>query len=514
MTKRILNTLCLIFIISSLSISQTITEAVRYSVNDYASTARSIALGGAFSSLGADISAVSNNPAGLGEYKYGEYVLSLGTSIISNDANLRGQSTRSTAASFNLGVLGFVSTNRHRSSSLVKYSSFVISLNKFLDFSESFEFEAMTTGSIAQRFVERANGNSLGDLGDFEAGPAFDSGIIFDFDQDNFYETDFGDFQSPVMKSQTIDRIGSGLELAFGYGANINNKVSAGLSIGIPFFSFEESKVYNENDDINSIDFFERLEYREFLETSGAGFNAKLGVIVKPTKKLRVSLAGHSPSIMFMTDNFFTDIDYTFNDTGASTTSSGASPAGEFSYNFRTPWRAIAGAAYMISIGNVKQKRNEEDVAFAARKRKKIIRGFISGEVEYVSFNSASFDLTTSTNNPLDQILENDLNNQITNNLTSGVIVKLGAELAKNKLRYRAGVRYEPSAFTAVDIPNLTLSGGLGIRLGRVFLDLAGAYNTSEQAYSPYQLVNSVNNQAVSLEQSRINIDFTVGMKI
>lgn len=513
MTKRILNTICFITAVTTLGLSQTISEAVRYSVNDYASTARSIALGGAFSSLGADISAVSNNPAGLGEYKYGEYVLSLGTTIISNDANLRGQSTGSTTANFNLGVLGYVSTNRHRSSSIVKYSSFVISLNKFLDFSESFDFTASTNGSIAERFVERANGNSLGDLDDFEAGPAYDSGVIFDFDQDNFYETDFGDFQTPVLKSQTVDRIGSGLELAFGYGANFNNKVSAGLSIGIPFFSFEESKVYRETDDANGIDFFERLEFREFLETSGAGFNAKLGVIVKPTKKLRVSLAGHSPSIMFMTDNFFTDIDYTFNDTGESRTASGASQSGEFTYNFRTPWRAIAGAAYMFSIGSVKQRRNEEAADFADRKRK-LVRGFISGEVEYVSFNNASFDLTTSTNNPLDQILENDLNNQISNDLASGVIVKLGVELAKNKLRYRAGARYEPSAFTVVDDPNLTLSGGLGIRLGRVFLDVAGSYNTSEQAYSPYLLVNSANNQAVTIEQSRINIDFTVGMKI
>lgn len=514
MTTKILNTLSLLLMISSVSLSQTITEAVRYSVSDYASTARSIAVGGAFSSLGADISAVSTNPAGLGEYKYGEYVLSVGTSILSNKANLRGQSSSSTAASFNLGVLGYVSTNRHRSTSAVKYSSFVISLNKFLDFGESFEYAASTAGSIAERFTERANGLSPGDLGDFEAGPAFDAGVIFDFDRDNFYETDFDAFQAPVLKTQTVDRNGSGLELAFGYGANINNKVSVGASIGIPFFSFEENKVYREIDDNNSINFFENLEYTEFLETSGAGFNAKLGVIVKPTKKLRVSLAGHSPSFMFLTDSFNTDISYTFNDTGSPQTSVGSSGNfAPFQYGIRTPWRAIAGAAYMFSFGELRQRRNEEDAKFAARKRKQL-RGFVSGEVEYVSFNQASFNLTSSSNNPLDQILENDLNNQIESDLGSAVIVKLGAELAQNKLRYRAGIRYEPSAFKAVSDPNLAFSGGLGYRMGRVFLDLAGSFNTADQVYSPYFLLNDANNQVVDLQQQRINVDFTIGYKL
>jgi len=514
MTIKIFITLGLMCVISSASIGQSITEAVRYSVSDYASTARSIAVGGAFSSLGADISAVSSNPAGLGEYKYGEYVLSVGTSILSNTANLRGELSSSSAASFNLGVLGFVSTNRHRSSSAITYSSFVISLNKFLDFGESFEYSATTSGSIAERFTERANGLSPGDLGSFEAGPAFDAGVIFDFDRDNLYETDFNNFQVPVLKTQTVDRQGSGLELAFGYGANINNKVSVGVSIGIPFFSFEENKVYREIDESNSIDFFENLEYTEFLETSGAGFNAKLGVIIKPTKKLRVSLAGHSPSFMFLNDNFNTNLSYTFNDTGSPQTSIGSSGTfPPFQYGITTPWRAISGAAYMFSIGQLRQRRNEDDAKFAARKRKQL-RGFISGEVEFLSYSHASFNLTSNSNNPLDQILENDLNNQIDSDLGSAVIVKLGAELAQNKLRYRAGIRYEPSAFKAVSDPNITFSGGLGYRMGRIFLDLAGSFNLAEQVYSPYFLINDANNQRVNLEQQRINIDFTLGYKL
>ena len=51
-------------------------DALRYSTFQVGGTARSIGAGGALGALGADFSVLSTNPAGLGWYRKGEFVLS------------------------------------------------------------------------------------------------------------------------------------------------------------------------------------------------------------------------------------------------------------------------------------------------------------------------------------------------------------------------------------------------------------------------------------------------------
>jgi hypothetical protein len=494
--------------------SQTVTEAVRYSSFDYASTARSIGVGGAFSALGADMSASTINPAGLGEYRFGEFVFSFGVNLDNQNATLGNQSTSNSKVTSNIGVLGYVSTNRHRSTSALNYSSFAISLNRFLSFDNAFEYEASTQGSITERFIERANTLGLNDLDDFEAGPAFDAGAIFDFDGDLFYESDFGDFSAVVPKRQTVSREGSGSELNIGYGASLKSNLSFGINLGIPIFQFTELKEYSEFDSAGDIDFFESLSYLEMLETSGVGVNAKIGIIYRLNNKIKLSLAGHTPSAMFLSDEFFTDFTYTFNETGQPESVLIMSPNSLFDYQFTTPWRAILGGAYMFTLGgDLVQRRNEEDTAFAAR-RKSQTRGFLSAEIEFVGYTNSNFNLTVNSNDPLDQAFEQSLNEEITSTLKSIPIVKIGAEIAKGKFRYRAGARYQPSIFVNDNSETIRFSGGLGIRINRVFLDLSATFDTTSLNYSPYFLTNSAANQIVNVEGSRISADLTFGYKI
>lgn len=498
------------------SYSQTIIEAVRYSSYDYASTARSIGVGGAFSALGADISASTINPAGLGEYRFGEFVFSFGATIDNQNATLRGgQERSSTTATSNIGVLGYVSTNRHKSTSALRNSSFAISLNRFLSFDNAFEFEGDTQGSIVERFVERANTLGVNDLDDFEAGPAYDVEAIFDPDGDLFYDSDFGDFSVVVPKSQTVTQEGSGRELNLGYGASLKSNLSFGINLGIPIFQFNETKVYSEFDTGNNIDIFDELEYLESLQTNGVGVNAKIGVIYKLNNKIRFSLAGHTPSLLFLTDEFFTDLTFDFTDPQNGFVSNLAqSPTSTFEYQFNTPWRAILGGAYMFALGgDLVQKRNEEAAAFAAR-RKAQTRGFLTAEVEFVGYTNSNFNFTANSTDPQDAAFEQSLNDEISSDLKSIPIVKVGAEIAKDKFRYRAGVRYQPSIFVNDDSASIRYSGGLGIRINRVFVDLAATFETTALTYSPYFLVDSFANQVVDVQGSQINVDLTFGYKI
>ena len=52
--------------------AQNESDALRYSTQNLTGTARYSAMGGAFGSLGAEFSALSSNPAGIGMYQVGE----------------------------------------------------------------------------------------------------------------------------------------------------------------------------------------------------------------------------------------------------------------------------------------------------------------------------------------------------------------------------------------------------------------------------------------------------------
>ena len=61
--------LILLYLITTISISQNRVDALRYSYLDVSGTARFCGLAGAFSALGGDLSAIHQNPAGLGIYR-------------------------------------------------------------------------------------------------------------------------------------------------------------------------------------------------------------------------------------------------------------------------------------------------------------------------------------------------------------------------------------------------------------------------------------------------------------
>jgi len=472
---------------------QTIQEGLRYSTLDFASSARSLGLAGGMGAMGADPSVANLNPAGLGEYKFGEFVIGLGLDINNADAML-GNSSLSTshpAASFK--SITYVSTNKPRAESKWKNTSIIYSLNHLGSLNSSFDFSGNTPGSITERFVERANGLPPIDLDNFEAGLAFDTGAIFDGDNDNFYDTDFGNFSNSVAKEQTVARDGNIIEAGIGFGANYNNKFSIGIALGIPFINFEEIKNYDERDDDNSIDFFNELTYIESLTTTGIGFNAKLGAIYKLTKKLRIGAAFHSPSYYALTDDFTSSMTYGFNDSGTDERFTSNSEISSFEYSITTPWRAIGSVGYLYKLGKLK--------------------GFLSGEIEYIDYSSISFNLTKVSNNPLDQIFEDDLNNQVSQELKSAVIGKIGAEAALNQFRFRAGVRFDPSAFNNSDESRSTLSLGFGYRKNRFFIDIAGSLQQSQEIYSPYFLVNTADNQTVNVDNNTLNFIVTFGFK-
>src|SRR5436190_5903142 len=82
-------------------------DAIRYSFYPQNGTARNLAIGGAMGSLGGDLNATFVNPAGLGFYKTGEFVLTPGFFLNNNKINFREKASQNKKNGFGFGTSGF-----------------------------------------------------------------------------------------------------------------------------------------------------------------------------------------------------------------------------------------------------------------------------------------------------------------------------------------------------------------------------------------------------------------------
>ena len=475
--------------------SQTIDDALRYSLLSPTTTARSAGVAGAFGPLGADLSVSSTNPAGIAEFRKSEYTISLGLPLRKTSSTIGGQTTETNDVNVKLDNLAAVFFYNPRSFD-IKSVNIAIGVNTLADFTQQISYDGETPGTIVNRFLERAEGLTPDELDPFEAGPAFDAGAIYNFDNGTSYESDFVTLQEVNRKTQDIQRTGSLNEIFINFASNIKNKISYGLTLGFPFLNFTEEKIYRESDLGNSIDFFDEISYRENLTTSGVGVNIKAGIIYKFTNRLRLGAAIHSPSWYFLQDEFSTAVNYAFTANGASEQFDASSGLSEFDYRLRTPWRVHAGLGYLYMSGD--------------------IRGFISGDVEYVDYSSNSFNLTANSTNPIDQFQQDDLNNEINSIMTSAVNVRVGTELAYKKGRVRLGVGLENSPFVDQSMWDIdpTITAGLGFRANNVYVDLALIMQSSSSIYSPYRLLDSNLNQQVNNDLTANRIVLTFGSKM
>lgn len=490
----------LIFVFLTLNtltlLGQTLDDALRYSFNEYNSTARFAGVSGAFSALGADVSVANINPAGIAEFRRSEITGTLNAFNTKNESILDNNQVNISKSNIGLGSIAAVFHYTPLSAN-TRTLNLAVGLNQLANYTETVSYSGRGSGTIVERFLERAEGLTPDELDVFQGGPAFDAGAIFDLEGDTRYESDFQSLTETVDRSEVIERTGSLNEVFIAVGSNIKNKISWGITLGFPFAKFEETKRYSETDTNDEIDLFNSIGYDQSLVTSGVGFNLKLGVIYKISRRLRLGAALHTKSYYFLKDEFNTQVDYSFTSDGTTENFSAASPLMQpFEYQFSSPWRALIGAGYLYSAGDLK--------------------GFISGELEYVDYRSGSFNLTANSNDPLDQFFEEDLNSEIDDFFNSALNLRIGTEIAYKMLRVRLGTMLPTSPFfdsSALDI-SPSLSAGIGYRGNRIYVDAAYTLRSSNTNYRPYPLLESSREPLVGISTNRSALTFTVGYKL
>ena len=308
------------FLTSTIVVSaQNDVDALRYSQHSFGTTARSLAMGGAFGALGADFSSLAINPAGIAVFRRSEFTFSPVIQIANNDADYLNRTSSDTKGNFGVGNLGIVfAFPKEKKTTGWTGFSFGIGYNRINSFSRRITFEGVNNqNSINNYFAELANGVDGTTLSEdpfyqFDAGLAYNAYLINPYIVDSVATDQYYPISKDgiVRQRGVISSKGSQGEIDIAFGGNYEDKIFLGATIGIPYMNYTKTEQLEEFDDNNSINDttyqkdFRSSSFTKKLTTQGNGVNLKLGLIYKPSEYWRVGFAIHSPTFYSLTDKY------------------------------------------------------------------------------------------------------------------------------------------------------------------------------------------------------------------
>lgn len=509
----------LFLFLSAHTIAQVPEDAVRFSWYNQFGTARNMAVGGAAGSLGGDITSVFVNPAGIGFYKTSEWVFSPSIFNTKSGANYREESSNAKRGGFGLGTTGMVwgSVNRRNPKNSAAFS---IAINEVANFNNKTGYGALNNySSFAEQFAEEfaRSGYSINDVLNTNSPLPYTAAVgLYTYLIDTAtingntvvkaapeYLLDSG----YALRQQYQHSTGGGIyDLSFAYASNINDKFYWGITLGVPFVFYKSNLQYSEEDtSSNNFNHFKSFHYNDQFTTNGLGVNIKIGAIYKPLENLRIGLAVHTPSYLFLTDSHTASLETVLETPTGQTESFNVNSQiftnnqeGEAKYTQSSPWKAILSGSYVFSeVENVKKQR-----------------GFITADVEYVRHTASRFSSDNEDPTPDEKAYYKSLNNVVKNYYKGAFNFRVGGEIKWNILMARLGFAYygNPYKDAALKANQVLLSGGLGYRNKGYFVDLTYVHRVKKDVNFPYRLQDRANTFA-NLNQKTGNVVVTVGMK-
>jgi hypothetical protein len=488
-------------------------DALRYSFTTQNGTARNQAIGGASGSLGGEFSTLFVNPAGLGFYKTDELVITPGYNLYNAKNTYKGILSKSSLSKFNFGASGVLFSFDNYPTSKVRNFTIALGVNRSADFNSNIFYKGTNNKtSYSEKYLEELIHNNVQDPNRAAMDYPYGSSLALNtylIDTTRAANGSISGYKSLVPVStginqeSTITSTGGITDFALGGAVNLRDKLFIGGTITIPLLNYERNSSFKESDvTTNTANNFKQAVVSDYLQTKGAGINAKIGLIYKPVEYVRLGLAIHSPTFYELTDKYSTEIITDLEGYGGAGVKRQSSldfnnnQRGEFKYNFSTPWRVIASGSYVFrEVENVKRQR-----------------AFITADIEYINYKSASYkaidDQDTET-----KIYFADLNEVIKQQYKGALNFRLGGELKFNTFMFRLGGAYYSNPYKNDKASRVKLSGGLGYRNKGFFADLTYIYAMNNDVNYPYRLMDKPNDPA-SIKNNAGNIVATIGFKL
>ncbi|MBI3511505.1 MAG: outer membrane protein transport protein [Bacteroidetes bacterium] len=464
--------------LSSLS-AQNETDALRYSNIGFGGTARYIGMSGAFGAIGADVSVLSTNPAGLGMYHKNEMVFS--PSLYSQNVTSLYNGTTSEQSRYNMRFenFGMVFTGKtdNKEEKGWQHVSMGIGYNCYNTFQRDMLMEGDATTSMMDSWKKTAGGTGPSNLDPFYEQLAWNTYLLNNYSNDTTQYTDTipdGDWLHQIKTTTERGKMG---EWNFAVAGNYSNKIYLGASVGIASVRYEYTSEYSEQELYDTVSYFNSFAFDEMVTTTGRGYNFKCGMIYRPLDFIRIGLAFNSPTALKLNDKYSNTMTSAFDQTAPGTkTWTWQSPDGSFSYTIRTPMRTTASAAFIIGKA-----------------------GMIGADYEIVDYSDAMLKSPT--------FAFRDANAAIKSKYTLAENLRVGGEFRLLPWIFRAGFAYYGSPYKSTvenNAAKISYSFGFGYRDkdDNFFADIGFVTNREKSNYYFYDqsLVNPVNNKSHVLD--------------
>ena len=370
--------------------AQSPVDAMALSQTELRGSARFMSMGGAFTALGADLSVLGQNPAGIGMYRGSDIGLTLGIDINSDKAQYDGGSRSESNTLANINNAGYVGTYMLGDNN--DYSiSWGFSYNRLYRFNRSYMGNNIPMqSSVTNYFAGLTNGYSPNDLLDeapndpynnwSQDAPDWMSVLLYNSGMINC-ETSIDDHGDLVLHDQYrglwqwggVDGLGNKVNPTSGFadfriterghadeynislGGSVMNLVYWGLGVGITDLDFTREYSYTEHSmeralipaptagyELGDVK-YANLYSRQHIWGTGANF--KIGAIIKPINELRIGLAVHTPTYYSLSSSSYGDTRF-FYSNGFSGEES--TPYDDYSFQLNNPWKVMAGVAGVI----------------------------------------------------------------------------------------------------------------------------------------------------------------------
>lgn len=353
-------------------------------------TARSMAMGGAFTSLGADQASMVLNPAGLGMYRTGEFAITPLVSIAKAETANTLPYVDNSKTGFSIGNFGGV-LNVHEGSGRLLSFNIGLGYTRLADYNYDQSFSYAPQGgraSIADAMALMLEAGNLtpdqlsGDRGwnvdpfFWPAAAAYKSYLLDMNGNGLWYPAEIG-YNADIEGGMHLRSRGSMGEFSVAMGGNVDNKWYFGFTFGIRSLTRRTNLYYGEaysygggngyDSQTKAVDaegyllpkVMQSMGIEQRMKVEGTGINFKLGVIYRPIEALRLGFAFHTPTF-YSLDRYY-EVAMSTNSLGETSAtnpttheyfSDQVSPLlednGPNTWDFVTPARMMFGASYTL----------------------------------------------------------------------------------------------------------------------------------------------------------------------
>jgi hypothetical protein len=455
---------------------------------------RYVGMGGAFTALGNDLSALHINPASGAIYRNDNFGLSLGFQGQTNSTLFLNNSFEDETIDPVFQNIGLVKKFGKKDKFF-----FGLSYNRLADFNTSYNTGGVNVyqnnGGIESGFtlgeywLAAANGFTVQELeanGLIDEASAASADVLLRDENNDLRVIGFDFVDDASSVNYQFTETGSRSEVAINFGGTLNSMFSWGAGVGIPSMNYTNSTTLTESGYADT-SFFNSVDLVRSNSVEARGINLKAGIIFRPVQWLRIGASYQSPSWYYINEIYTTRVNGYARD--GSTFAGTEYIFDDISYGVSTP------SIYRVGLATVLGKH-----------------AIITGDVEITDPSKTTINGRNNNNYERDEDFYQA-------NTESTVSLKLGGELRFGPVYLRGGAQHRASNFVNPDDYQGAVNiytGGIGYKKGRFGFDVAymhAAYSQTYLAhrYLAYEVNNGVGQEDANIDRALVKNDITKG---